>query len=395
MLSVIMCAQPLRAQEAEAVPGLLATVSTGSNDTLSLRIYFPKDIKLYYRFFADNILSLEEFIIRYDRYFHGRPIVISSSASPEGYAEGNRSLVENRAAALKEQLKLRLDIPDSLYIIGTYTTEYPGRTVHPEEYPYLRYAEAVAVAGEDLLLSPAPEAVTEPEPETPAAEPGTDGQIEEPRMSEPSAVPAPVSESNTESKTKSKKKVRPDFIRKPLFAVKTNLLFDVATAVNAEIEVPIARRFSVAGELIFPNWVDRTTNTYCLQASLKTVEGRVWLGNRTVREKLTGHFLGAYYTWGDFDYQPFREDGFRCYNGWAAGVSYGFAHPINRAGTLRMEYSIGIGYAFGDYCRYQREADGTIIASKEEWHYNASFFPIPTRAKVSFVWMICYRQKIK
>jgi len=189
------------------------------------------------------------------------------------------------------------------------------------------------------------------------------------------------------------RKAAPDGGMVSLFSVKTNLLFDLATAVNVEVEVPIGRRFSVAGEIIFPNWVDRTTNRYCLQASIKTVEGRVWLGNRAERAKLTGHFLGAYFSWGDFDFQPFRDEGYRCNNGWVAGVSYGFAHTINKAGTLRMEYSLGVGYAFCDYCRYQVEAEGTILATKEEWHYNASFFPIPTRAKVSFVWMISYKKK--
>lgn len=186
----------------------------------------------------------------------------------------------------------------------------------------------------------------------------------------------------------------PEYIRRPLFAVKTNLLFDAATAVNAAIEIPIGQRFSLEGEWVFPDWVDRTTNKYCLQSNIKSVEFRTWLGNR-VGKDMTGHFLGVYGQWGDFDFQPFTEQGYRCYDGWAAGLSYGFSHAINKSKTLRLEYSLGVGYVYGNYCKYQRELDGAIIATKDDWHYKTSLFPIPTKAKISLVWMIYYKEKVR
>ncbi|MFR5958536.1 MAG: DUF3575 domain-containing protein [Bacteroides stercoris] len=41
----------------------------------------------------------------------------------------------------------------------------------------------------------------------------------------------------------------------PLFALKTNLLFDVALIPNFEIEIPIGRHWSVNGEYMFPWWL--------------------------------------------------------------------------------------------------------------------------------------------
>jgi len=37
-------------------------------------------------------------------------------------------------------------------------------------------------------------------------------------------------------------------------AIKTNLLFDLATILNVEVELPLAPNWSVAGEWIFPWW---------------------------------------------------------------------------------------------------------------------------------------------
>ena len=43
--------------------------------------------------------------------------------------------------------------------------------------------------------------------------------------------------------------------KRPLFALKTNLLFDVAMMPNIEIEVPIGKRWSINGEYMFPWWL--------------------------------------------------------------------------------------------------------------------------------------------
>ena len=47
------------------------------------------------------------------------------------------------------------------------------------------------------------------------------------------------------------------------FSLKTNLLYDLATALNAEIEFPIGNHFSLAIEDVFPWW--EYGNKYCLQ----------------------------------------------------------------------------------------------------------------------------------
>ena len=82
--------------------------------------------------------------------------------------------------------------------------------------------------------------------------------------------------------------------KRPLFALKTNLLFDAAMMPNIEIEVPIGKRWSINGEYMFPWWLF-DGDKYSLQILTGGLEGRYWLGSRESRmnrEVLTGHFLG-------------------------------------------------------------------------------------------------------
>lgn len=174
-------------------------------------------------------------------------------------------------------------------------------------------------------------------------------------------------------------------VRKPLFAIKTNLLFDLVTALNVELEVPIGKRWSIAGEYIFPWWLwDK--KQYCIQNISGNLEGRYWLGNRNSKKLLTGYFAGIYGGGGYFDFEHKTKG----YQGeyYSAGVTGGYAHTINKSGSLRMEYSLGIGYAGIKYRKYSPKYgyDG-------EWHLvkqnNGVFRWIgPTRAKISLVWML-------
>lgn len=179
-----------------------------------------------------------------------------------------------------------------------------------------------------------------------------------------------------------------------LFAVKTNLLYDICTAVNIEVEVPISKRFSIEGGIIFPDWVDRTTNRFCLQSCIGSVEFKTWLGDRNRHRLLEGHFLSLYGQYGDFDFQPFTQQGLRCYRLWSAGAGYGYAHCINRARTLSLEYSIAVGYCSANYCKYERSEDGKELLTYPGW--SGSFCCVlPTKLQVSLVWLIPYKNKVE
>ena len=175
--------------------------------------------------------------------------------------------------------------------------------------------------------------------------------------------------------------------RKPVFAVKTNLLFDVASAVNLELEIPLGNRMSLLGEIVMPWWLNEQKQ-YALQVFNANLETRVWLGDRNDRPHLTGWFTGLYVGGGYYDI----EWGSRGYQGefyTSTGLTGGFAHTIGKKGNFRMEYSAGVGYFKTNYSEYE-PIFGFV---DDQWHLvrkhsgTYSWFG-PTRLKISLVWLL-------
>lgn len=174
---------------------------------------------------------------------------------------------------------------------------------------------------------------------------------------------------------------------RPLFAVKTNLIYDAITAINIELEIPIKEKWSIAAEWICPWWVTKD-NAYAIEVLSGQVEGRYWFGDRTNRLQLTGWFAGLYVGGGLYDLQ-WNDDGYQGEFYIAAGLSGGYAHTINKKGNLRMEYSLGLGYLNTDYRYYEGRLDNKYLV----WQYDGRYTWLgPTKAKVSLVWMIHNRR---
>lgn len=174
--------------------------------------------------------------------------------------------------------------------------------------------------------------------------------------------------------------------RRPLFAVKTNLLFDAALMPNIELEVPIGKRWSLNGEYMFPWWLIND-DRYCLQILMGGLEVRYRPGRRSGRDVLTGHFIGLYAGGGKYDLQ-WDKNGYQGEFFIAAGVSYGYAHSIAR--NLRLEYNIGIGMLRTDYRHYHsRDNHRTLL-----WQENGEYTWLgPTKLKISLVWLITGKNK--
>ena len=174
--------------------------------------------------------------------------------------------------------------------------------------------------------------------------------------------------------------------RRPLFAVKTNLLFDAALMPNIELEVPIGKRWSLNGEYMFPWWLIND-DRYCLQILMGGLEVRYRPGKRSGRDVLTGHFIGLYAGGGKYDLQ-WDKNGYQGEFFIAAGVSYGYAHSI--ACNLRLEYNIGIGMLRTDYRHYHsRDNHRTLL-----WQENGEYTWLgPTKLKISLVWLITGKNK--
>lgn len=232
-----------------------------------------------------------------------------------------------------------------------------------ELYPTLRYGSVISVYYEETI----PEVLVAPEPEPSETLEAIDSVVQD---TLPEILP-----------------IEPLYDEKSLrFAVKTNLLSDVLAAPNIELEILIKERWSIAAEWVCPWWVG-SDNGKALQNLAGSLELKYWLGDRTNKPQLTGWFAGFYVAGGYYDFQK-QNNGYQGEFYIPAALSGGYAHTINKSGSLRMEYSIGVGYMFTDYRYYEGKEDNEYLV----WQYNGemSWFG-PTKLKVSLEWFIDWK----
>lgn len=193
---------------------------------------------------------------------------------------------------------------------------------------------------------------------------------------------------------------------RPLFALKSNILFDALLAPNIEVEVALGRRqrWSIMAEVWCPWWrfghnsagdanpyrrTDQRPTRHSYQLLTVGIEGRYWLAPRcdAARPTLTGAFIGVYAAGGKYDLgydSEGRQGEFTSF-----GISGGYSWPISRHWNL--ELSAALGYIGGPQVRYQNEFDDARLiyrSHQDHWHYFG-----PTKAKVSFVWLIGAKSK--
>ena len=200
----------------------------------------------------------------------------------------------------------------------------------------------------------------------------------------------PSNKRNTNVYTNIKQRQKPASVEqrpgKTVFAVKTNLLYDVVTALNFELEVPVDDSWSIAGEYIFPWWLSNERQK-CFQLICGNLELRHWLGYRDNRPRLTGWYAGLFVGGGYYDFE-FGDKGYQGEFYIGTGLGAGYAHQVSKNGKWRMEYALGLGYMKTKYREYTPKK-----GVDNEWHLlktkNGDFgFVGPLRARVSLVYTI-------
>ena len=178
---------------------------------------------------------------------------------------------------------------------------------------------------------------------------------------------------------------RPEVIptQRPLFAVKTNLLFDLALFPNLELEVPLGRdaRWSILAEW-GSAWYVWRHNSRAYEVVNAGVEARRWFGRCPgCRPVLTGFFLGAYASAGKFDLEwnsKGNQGEFVSF-----GPSVGYSWVLSR--NLNIEASGTLGIVLGQRRRYDGEFQDTHLIWKR---FGDVLYGGPTQLKVSLVWLI-------
>jgi hypothetical protein len=159
----------------------------------------------------------------------------------------------------------------------------------------------------------------------------------------------------------------------PPFALKTNLLYDLAMLPNLTFETYLGKGWSIALEGNWSWWVFGSPvwkwDYHRIQAA--GVELRKWIGSR---QPLQGHAAGLYVMGGTYDIRLSAKD--EISRGWlsnwsrSAGISYGYSFPVS--GNLGLEFGIAAGYVGGtyydyDYCTAHRHWRWLATKKRNYW----------------------------
>lgn len=183
---------------------------------------------------------------------------------------------------------------------------------------------------------------------------------------------------------------KPKKERKPVFALKTNLLFDLATALNAEVEFPIKNKCSILLEHTFPWWLPvLNKENYALEVLRTGLEFRYWFGNRQKAPLLTGMFAGVYGNAAYFDVE-WKNKGWQGETFVDCGLTWGYSFKI--ATNWRLETSLGVGYFDTDVTKYDHRKDLRLLMFEKEDHFR---WIGPTKLKCSISWLLPQYSKKK
>lgn len=177
------------------------------------------------------------------------------------------------------------------------------------------------------------------------------------------------------------------------FALKTNLLYDIAGLMNLGVEVPIKDRWSVMGEFNYSMWFSEVKQR-SIQSCWGNVEGRYWLGNSTKRasyaNKMRGLFVGLYASGGVYDLE-WREKGYQG-SFYSVGASAGYVYKLSRG--FSIENSLNIGFLHTRYDKYNAKFSDTDNQWTLVRDYKGTFNWVgPTMLKVSLTWCPSFTHK--
>lgn len=174
---------------------------------------------------------------------------------------------------------------------------------------------------------------------------------------------------------------------KPMWSIKTNLLYDATATMNLGLELQTGRKtsFELSG-----NWNPFTfSNNRKWKHVLVQPEFRYW-----TKKSFAGHFFGlhahyAYYNVGNLP-KPFSENmRDNRYEGWGAGAGLSYGYRWNFNHRWGLETTIGVGYAYLDYKKFECGNCGRELGQNTKNYFG------PTKAGISLIYTIGSKAKTK
>ena len=399
---------------------LLANAYAASiQDSLRTTIYFRPGyslLELSYRDNAANMKALTQGI----QTIKGNPCVqlqhirILSAASPEGNSALNKRVAKRRGERLRDYLKETLVLPDSIFTVSSAGEDWQGLAalIAKEKTPWRNKALQIirhtpewvtrngkVVDGRKRQLQNLDggkawkymldnhfytlrtgavvvcEVKTLVAESTPSAAEARQEQARLDSASQsPSSPPFPAIPSQVHPSSESQAPPVASY-----FALKSNLLYDALLIPNLSLEASIGSGWTLGAGGMLAWWSKDAKHRYW-RIYGGGLEIRKYFGTLSKSKPLQGHHLGIYGDFLTYDFE-FGAKGYQSKATYAAGIKYGYSHPI--ANRLNLDFALGIGYLHSNYKTYVPR-DGCYVyqeTKKRKWLG-------PTQAEISLVWLI-------
>lgn len=173
--------------------------------------------------------------------------------------------------------------------------------------------------------------------------------------------------------------------QKAIFAVGTNALLDLGTAVNVSVEVPVGKHWDITADYIFPWWKDRA-HSFAFEILHLDLGARYYFKPWQKRDAsvLRGWYASASAGLGYYDFAPWGDG----VQGEEIKLSLGGGYTWALGDWWRLSAELGVGPVFTRYRNYQHQPNGDLLWISNQ---NRVLFG-PTSAKISFSYLLHTRK---
>lgn len=409
---------------------LLANAYAASiQDSLRTTIYFRPGyslLELSYRDNAANMKALTQGI----QTIKGNPCVqlqhirILSAASPEGNSALNKRVAKRRGERLRDYLKETLVLPDSIFTVSSAGEDWQGLAslIAKEKTPWrnkalqiirhtpewvtrngkvvdgrkrqlqnldggkawkymldnhfytLRTGAVVVCEVKTLAAESTPSAAEASLEQARSEQARLESASQQSASQSPASPPFPAIPSQVHPSSESQSPPVASY-----FALKSNLLYDALLVPNLSLEASIGSGWTLGAGGMLAWWSKDAKHRYW-RIYGGGLEIRKYFGTLSKSKPLQGHHLGIYGDFLTYDFE-FGAKGYQSKATYAAGIKYGYSHPI--ANRLNLDFALGIGYLHSNYKTYVPR-DGCYVyqeTKKRKWLG-------PTQAEISLVWLL-------
>lgn len=168
----------------------------------------------------------------------------------------------------------------------------------------------------------------------------------------------------------------------PETALTTNMLYDAALIPNIGLKIHIKGNWNAEAAWMFARWSKAASHRYWRFNGGDIAVKYRFAGARE-RNSFAGHHVGLYASILSYDIQLGRNSKgiLSSPYAYAAGVSYTYSMPVAR--RLNIDFSLGVGYAWGRYKRHTPIDDHDVWVETRRMNWFG-----PTQAGVSLVWLL-------